>query len=298
MNLRFKDSAKILYLLTIIFLLVSVSFSTLLERKILAFFNYRLGPTKSFYIGIFIPFRDFLKLVFKNSFLLNFTGYFFLIPFFGLLILLLFFYFFFINQSNFSILYGVLYVFIIYSLTIYFFFFMSMSRNNFYSYLSSYRILSQSIRYEIGFVFCFIFLLFSWANFDLLNFVNINYIFFSNVFLSVIFFIFLLGERGRSPFDFLEGESELIRGFNIEYFGGIFSIIFLVEYGLLIFSRLLTSYLIFGRMVYFFSIFFFYLFRFIRCIFPRLRFDQIIIFFWVYVLLYLILIIFFISIFS
>jgi len=45
----------------------------------------------------------------------------------------------------------------------------------------------------------------------------------------------LLLETNRSPYDLSEGESELVRGFRTEYFGGFFSLIFIVEYASLIF---------------------------------------------------------------
>jgi NADH-ubiquinone oxidoreductase chain 1 len=50
-----------------------------------------------------------------------------------------------------------------------------------------------------------------------------------------------LAERNRSPFDFSEGESELVSGFNTEYGGGLFSIIFITEYGSILFLGVLTS---------------------------------------------------------
>jgi NADH-ubiquinone oxidoreductase chain 1 len=47
--------------------------------------------------------------------------------------------------------------------------------------------------------------------------------------LSLIWFVFCLAETSRTPFDFAEGESELVSGFNIEYGGGGFALIFLAE---------------------------------------------------------------------
>jgi NADH:ubiquinone oxidoreductase subunit H len=61
--------------------------------------------------------------------------------------------------------------------------------------------------------------------------------------LSVIL-LCILAESGRTPFDFAEGESELVSGFNTEFKALGFSIIFLAEYGsILVFGILLNSFL-------------------------------------------------------
>jgi NADH-quinone oxidoreductase subunit H len=50
-------------------------------------------------------------------------------------------------------------------------------------------------------------------------------------------FISILAEINRRLMDLVEGESELVSGFNIEYFGVEFALIFIAEYGIIIFCR-------------------------------------------------------------
>ncbi|KYN50632.1 NADH-ubiquinone oxidoreductase chain 1, partial [Trachymyrmex septentrionalis] len=53
------------------------------------------------------------------------------------------------------------------------------------------------------------------------------------------FFFRILAELNRRPVDFVEGESELVSGFNVEYFRGLFALVFIAEYGMIIFFRYL-----------------------------------------------------------
>jgi len=53
--------------------------------------------------------------------------------------------------------------------------------------------------------------------------------------LFIVWLLILLVETNRSPYDFAEGESELVSGYNIEYIGVLFAYMFIAEYGILIF---------------------------------------------------------------
>jgi len=55
-----------------------------------------------------------------------------------------------------------------------------------------------------------------------------------------------LAETNRTPFDFAEGESELVSGFNVEYRRGGFALIFLAEYTRILFISILFSLVFLG----------------------------------------------------
>lgn len=59
-----------------------------------------------------------------------------------------------------------------------------------------------------------------------------------------------LAETNRTPFDFAEGESELVSGFNVEYSAGGFALIFMAEYASILFMGVLFSIIFLGGDVF------------------------------------------------
>lgn len=99
---------------------------------------------------------------------------------------------------------------------------------------------------------------------------------------SFIWFVTCVAETNRAPFDFAEGESELVSGFNIEYGAAGFALIFLAEYANILVMSLFTAIIFFGGehlvlslelMIVFKVLFFAFLFIWVRGSYPRFRYD-------------------------
>ncbi len=143
--------------------------------------------------------------------------------------------------------------------------------------VGGYRAVSQTVSYEVSLIFFVLVLVYLLGFYDLSGFFffqNGLWFFFCVGALSVCWFYVCLAESNRTPFDFSEGESELVSGFNVEYGGGIFSLIFICEYGMIIFLGFLTVSLFLGSTGFFIKLVFLcFLFVWVRCCFPRYRYD-------------------------
>nr|YP_011036679.1 NADH dehydrogenase subunit 1 [Stroggylocephalus agrestis]WRK21283.1 NADH dehydrogenase subunit 1 [Stroggylocephalus agrestis] len=273
-----------IFLLVIICVLVSVGFFTLLERKIIGYIQFRKGPSKLGFSGLLQPFSDGLKLFLKEFLLpLNSNFFFFFIcPIIGLFQSLFIWLIFpmFVNSINFN--YGLIFFLCCSSISVYSLIFCGWSSNSCYSLMGYIRGISQVISYEVSLSLILL-------NFFLLiDSFNLIYLFIFQkncwfIFLCYpIFFIWLsccMAETNRSPFDFSEGESELVSGFNVEYSGGLFSLLFISEYSSIIFMSFLTCLIFLGGN---FSSYYFFIkvisicsfFVWVRCSLPRYRYDK------------------------
>jgi NADH-ubiquinone oxidoreductase chain 1 len=167
--------------------------------------------------------------------------------------------------------------------------FIGWSANSIYSIIGSIRSVSQILSYEVRFILIILVVILIRERYSLMDFINYQFYLWYLVILYplfVLFFIRILAELNRSPIDFIEGESELVSGFNIEYFSGGFTLIFLSEYGIIIFFRLIRIY-IFRNLLDHSLIIIFILINilcriviFIRGILPRIRYDELIYLCW------------------
>lgn len=273
-------------LILIIFVIVSVAFLTLLERKVLGYVQIRKGPNKIGYFGILQPFCDAIKLFTKEQilpFLSNRIIYYFA-PVFSLFLSLFIWLCipFLVKLYSFNL--GVLFFFCCIRFGVYIVILAGWSSNSAYALLGSLRSIAQTISYEVALVLILLSVLFLIGSFNLVYFE----LFQKNLWFLILFFpigimwiISSLAETNRTPFDFAEGESELVSGFNVEYGAGGFALIFLAEYASILFISILFSILFLGSQVC--SFFFFlklnsiaFLFIWVRGALPRYRYDKLI----------------------
>ena len=88
-----------------------------------------------------------------------------------------------------------------------------------------------------------------------------------------------MAETNRTPFDFAEGESEIVSGFNVEYGGGGFALFFLAEYASILFMSLLFCIIFLGSDLYSFLFYFrlaliSFLFVWVHGTLPCFRYDK------------------------
>lgn len=271
-----------------IFLLLAVAFFTLLERKVLGYIQLRKGPNKVGYAGIFQPFADAIKLFTKERVELFSINFFFFLfsPIFRLFLALTLWFLFPSWRSSFVFSFFSVFIFLCISrLRVYSTLFAGWSSNSKYALLGSLRSVAQTISYEVRIVLVLLSCVTVIGRFCFFYFGEYqNLLFFVAVLILPVFFVWLvtvLAETNRAPFDFAEGESELVSGFNVEYGGGGFALLFLAEYGRILVIRVFSSILFFGGMgnvtvsILLGGIVSFII-LWVRGSFPRIRYDRLI----------------------
>ncbi len=167
--------------------------------------------------------------------------------------------------------------------------------NNKYALLGAFRAVAQLVSYEVPMVISLlipILLARSMYMQELVRAQSIPFLLVAPL-SAIIFFISALAETGRTPFDLLEAESEIVAGFHVEYTGMRFGMFFLAEFlNTLFMSGLFaTVYLggwrffgleqletvgrLLGMIAFFIKMFIMYfVFIWVRGTLPRVRVDQ------------------------
>uniref|UniRef100_A0A0E3EKS1 NADH-ubiquinone oxidoreductase chain 1 n=2 Tax=Parnassius TaxID=447236 RepID=A0A0E3EKS1_PAREA len=271
-------------LILILGVLIGVAFLTLLKRKVLGYIQIRKGPNKVGYMGILQPFSDAIKLFTKEQVFpmySNYISYYFspIISFIlSLMVWMLIPYYF--NMISFNL--GILFFLCCTSMGVYTVMVAGWSSNSNYSLLGGLRAVAQTISYEVSLALIMLSSIMLIMDFNMMKFFiyqDLIWFFFLMLPLSMCWFSSSLAETNRTPFDFAEGESELVSGFNIEYSSGGFTLIFLSEYSSILFMSMLFVLLYLGG--YNMSLFFYlklifisFLFIWVRGTLPRYRYDK------------------------
>ena len=273
------------YILILVCVLISVAFLTLLERKVLGYIQIRKGPNKVGYIGILQPFSDAIKLFSKEqtwSYVSNYFLYFFS-PVFMFFISLFLWSMIPFSTGLFDFEFGFFFFLCVLRLGVYPLIIAGWSSNSKYALLGGLRAVAQTISYEVSLalvLLSFIVIVGEYRLEDFVEFQSSYYLIFFFYLLSVVWVVSCIAEINRTPFDFAEGESELVSGFNVEYRAGGFALLFLGEYSIIILIRTVMVILFLGgnlSLLFFLKVgIFIYLVLWLRGTLPRYRYDKLI----------------------
>nr|AYW52103.1 NADH dehydrogenase subunit 1 [Anthribidae sp. 6 ACP-2013] len=274
----------LMYLIVIVVVLMGVAFLTLMERKVLGYVQFRKGPNKLGVLGILQPFSDGVKLFSKEQvfpYASNFNLYYFS-PIFNLVFSLMLWLSLPMITVFLNFNFSLLFILSISSLSVYTVMLAGWSSNSNYAMLGCLRSIAQIISYEVSLILVlmsFLFLILSVNIVDLMKYQENIWFLLILAPLSLIWLVIMLAETNRSPFDFAEGESELVSGFNIEYSSGGFAMIFLAEYASILFMSMLCTILFMGGnlmsfFLYLEIVFFSFIWIWVRGTLPRFRYDK------------------------
>jgi NADH-quinone oxidoreductase subunit H len=283
-------------------LLLAVAYLTYAERKVLAAAQLRRGPNVVGWFGLLQPIADGLKLLLKETvipsganrivfvaapiltFVLSLIAW-AVIPFDAGMVIA-------------DINVGILYLFAISSLGVYGIIMAGWASNSKYAFLGALRSAAQMVSYEvsIGFVIVTVLLCVGSLNLSAIVEAQRTVWFVIPLFpMFIVFFVSGLAETNRSPFDLVEGESELVAGYFVEYSAMTFALFYLGEYANMILSSAMTTILFLGGwlapfnlqpfsgvLAHLWSLAWFALkiafclfgFLWVRATFPRFRYDQ------------------------
>ena len=287
--------------------MLGVAYYTYIERKVIAYMHDRIGPNRVGKFGLLQPFADAIKLLLKeliiptksNKYLYIIAPIIVIGPSLTAWAVMPFSETFVVANLN----VGLLFLLSMTSLSVYGIIIAGWATNSKYALLGSLRSAAQTISYEIAMGFCFVGVLMLSKSMNLRDIVmeqdgGVFSWFWLPLFpLFVIYWISAVAETNRAPFDVVEGESEIVAGFHVEYSGIRFALFFLSEYSNMILVSFLCVIMFFGGWLppvasnsqvgsflsiipgivwlLFKSSFFIFSFLWFRATFPRYRYDQI-----------------------
>lgn len=281
-------------------LLLCVAYLTYAERRVIGLMQMRRGPNVVGPFGLLQPIADAVKLLFKEvivptraskivfiispmiTFILSLIGW-AVVPFGPGMVLA-------------DINVGVLYVLAISSLGVYGIIMAGWASNSKYAFLGAIRSSAQMISYEVSMGLVIVTVLLVTGTLNLSQIVEYQrtmpfWIQLLMAPMAVVFFISVLAETNRLPFDLPEAEAELVAGYNVEYSSMAFALFFLGEYANMILVSAITVTFFMGGYLPPFNIeflevvpglvwfiikvtFLLFVFLWLRATLPRYRYDQ------------------------
>jgi len=146
--------------------------------------------------------------------------------------------------------YGLLYIYALSSLAVYGIILAGWVSQSKYPFLGAIRSAAQMISYEVSIGLIFVIIALCAHSLNLMDIVyaqEINGWFIVTLFpMAGVFFISIIAETNRAPFDLPEAEAEIVAGYNLEYSSIIFAFFFLGEYGNILLMSALFSILFLG----------------------------------------------------
>ena len=281
--------------------LLAVAFMTIIERKQLAAHQRRVGPNTVGYYGVLQPFADALKLILKETVIPSQSNkvLFYLAPVSTLVFSLLGWGVIPFGQglqlADLSL--GILYTLALSSLGVYGVLLAGWSANSKYAFLGSLRSTAAMISYELILSSAILIIILLTGSLNYITVIEIQEsIWFIIPLLPVFIFYFIsiLAETSRTPFDLQEAESELVAGFFTEHSSVPFVFFFLGEYSSIVLFSCITAILFLGGynlpelfindfvlniqslILGIKTCIFCFLFVLFRATLPRLRYDQLI----------------------
>lgn len=287
-------------------LLIVVAYLTFSERKVIGYIQLRIGPNRVGPKGLFQPFADLIKLIFKevivpvkaNRVLFIAAPLFALAPALAAWAVVPFSEGLVLSQIN----AGILYIFAMTSLGVYGILIAGWASNSKYALYGALRSAAQTVSYEIAMGFALVGVLMAAGSMNLSNVVLsqqggiLHWWFIPLLPLFMVFWISGIAETNRAPFDLAEGESEIVAGFHVEYSGVTFALFYLAEYMAMVLVSVLLALFFMGgwlspfeawprinEMLFFVppfiwlalkTSFFLFVYLWIRATFPRYRYDQ------------------------
>lgn len=298
----------VIALILFISVILMMAFLTLIERRVIGSIQARIGPNRVGPQGIGQPFADVLKLLVKeivipssaSKLLFIIAPLLALIPALATWAVVPFSPGFTVADIN----AGLLYILALTSAGVYGVILAGWAANSKYAFLGAMRAAAQMVAYEIAMGFALVGVVMAAGSLNLGEIIEaqrggaFSYFFWWLAPLFVVYFISGIAETNRAPFDVVEGESEIVAGFHVEYSGMAFAVFFVAEYVNMILIAALTSVFFFGGWLspfdgyplpswlsllaapsfwwLFIKIWFFlFCFLWFRATFPRYRYDQI-----------------------